>query len=75
MRAFFSRICFVWFVFCGLRANEQKEKRKKYASERASERTPTNQPSDAILYLFAKTSKFVPFLSRERFLLPLYLIL
>ena len=76
MRALLSRICFVWFVFCGLRANEeQKEKRKKYASERASERTPTNQPSDAILYLFAKTSKFVPFLSRERFLLPLYLIL
>ena len=41
MRALLSRICFVWFVFCGLRANEKKEKRKKYASER--EHQPTNQ--------------------------------
>ena len=43
--------CFVWFVFCGLRANEQKEKRKKYASERASERTPTNQPPATRCYI------------------------
>ena len=73
MRALLSRICFVWFVFCGLRANEeQKEKRKKYASERESERTPTNQPSDAILCLFAKTSNVRSFpLSREVFTSPL----
>ena len=57
-------IFFVWCVFCGVRANEHKEKLLKKIRERERERTPTNQPSDAILYLFAKTSKFVPFLSR-----------
>ena len=51
-------------MFCGVRANEHKEKLLKKIRERERERTPTNQPSDAILYLFAKTSKFVPFLSR-----------
>jgi len=61
----FVAIFFVWCVFCGVRANEQKEKLLKKIRERERERTPTNQPSDAILYLFAKTSKFVPFLSRD----------
>ena len=52
-------------VVCVLWIESKRTKRKtKKIRERASERTPTNQPSDAILYLFAKTSKFVPFLSR-----------
>ena len=61
MRALLSR-----FVSCGLCSvdREQTNKKKNEKNTRASERTPTNQPSDAILYLFAKTSKFVPFLSR-----------
>ena len=76
MRAFLSR--FLFRVVCVLWIESKRTKRKtKKIRERASERenTKPNQPSDAILYLFAKTSKFVPFLSRERFLLPLYLIL
>jgi hypothetical protein len=54
-------------VVCVLWIESKRTKRKtKKIRERASERENTNQPttSDAILYLFAKTSKFVPFLSR-----------
>jgi len=57
-RGLFRVVCVLW-----IESKRTKRKTKKIR-ERASERTPTNQPSDAILYLFAKTSKFVPFLSR-----------
>ena len=71
MRAFFSRICFVWFVFCGLRANEQKEKRKKYASERAREHQtqPTKRRDTIFVRQNVKVRSFP--LSREVFTSPL----
>ena len=55
-RDFFRVVCVLWI--------ESKRTKRKTKKIRERERTPTNQPSDAILYLFAKTSKFVPFLSR-----------
>ena len=59
-RGLFRVVCVLW-----IESKRTKRKTKKIR-ERASERENTNQPttSDAILYLFAKTSKFVPFLSR-----------
>ena len=55
-RDLFRVVCVLWI--------ESKRTKRKTKKIRERERTPTNQPSDAILYLFAKTSKFVPFLSR-----------
>ena len=55
-RDLFRVVCVLWI--------ESKRTKRKTKKIRERERTPTNQPSDAILCLFAKTSKFVPFLSR-----------
>ena len=59
-RDFFRVVCVLWSES----KRTQRKTFEKNTRAREREKTPTNQPSDAILYLFAKTSKFVPFLSR-----------